>query len=71
MSLATEAFTKNWQSLVGDHTKFGGLKFISDCTSLAQVYELWALASKKTYSESVEKAYFEGIEKIYFDIVKV
>ena len=65
---------KNWQSLVGDHTKFGGLKFVSDCTSLVQVFELWAflaLAPKKTYSESVEKAYFEGIEKIYFDIVKV
>ena len=45
MSLAIGAFIKNWQSSVGDHTKFGGLNLISDCTSLARVFEFWAFFS--------------------------
>ena len=39
------AFLRKQQSSVGDHTKFGSVKLISDCANLARAFELGAFLS--------------------------
>ena len=39
------AFIKNWQSSMGDHMKFGRLKFISNCANLTHAFEFGAIIS--------------------------